>query len=709
MTRVAIVHDYLTQRGGAERVVLAMARAFPDAPVHTSLYEPAGTFPEFADVDVRPLALNRIGALRRDHRRALPLLAAAFSRLRIEADVVLCSSSGWAHGVAASGRKVVYCHNPARWLYQREQYTRSGTPARAVARALARPLRAWDARAARSADRYIVNSSVVRRRVAAAYGLAADVLPPPVGIDPDGPVRAVEGCAPGAFLCVSRLLPYKNVGAVAEAFALLPSERLVIVGTGPEHARLQAAAPPNVSLVGRVGDAELRWLYATCRGLVGASFEDFGLTPLEAGLFGRPAAVLRDGGYLDTVIEGRTGTFFQHPRPGDIADAVERLRRARWDAAAISRHAAQFGEDRFAARLREMVLHGDGSDSEEASAVTGHPPGTVDHGPLHGASHRTRPPADTPAVSVDVVVPTRNRPDRLARCLASLAEARRLSDFSIVVCDSSDESHRAEVERIVRSTPAARVHLHSGRNVAAARNACVRAATADLLVNVDDDVYVEPTAIRDLVEAYLRGRDLRVVAGSVRWGDEWSRPVVMRRIGWGRWALPGERPSFLVGAFFAYPRVMGQAWPWNERIRVSDDRFMGALWRGKGVALEFAPQAKAVHDERHVRYGVDDQESHVYANMFDALVAEPNLARAICYQVLGFMSGAKAFARSPAGARDFVSAWTRGSARFVRDLPRLREMAARPLPSASWESPALSHDRTVPGRSSGRGMVFPNP
>src|SRR5581483_232758 len=103
-------------RGGAERVVLSLAHAFPGAPLYTSLYEPAGTFPAFADLDVRTMRLNRLAMLRRDHRLALPLLAPAFSQLRVEADVTVCSSSGWAHGARTSGRKVVYCHTPARWL-----------------------------------------------------------------------------------------------------------------------------------------------------------------------------------------------------------------------------------------------------------------------------------------------------------------------------------------------------------------------------------------------------------------------------------------------------------------------------------------------------------------------------------------------------------------------------------------------------------------
>ena len=121
---MAIVHDYLTQRGGAERVVLSMHRAFPEAPIYTSLYEPDLTFPEFRDVDVRPSYLNRSRFLRRRHRLSLPLLAHAFSKMEVNEEIVVCSSSGWAHGIHTTGTKLVYCHSPARWLYKRADYFR---------------------------------------------------------------------------------------------------------------------------------------------------------------------------------------------------------------------------------------------------------------------------------------------------------------------------------------------------------------------------------------------------------------------------------------------------------------------------------------------------------------------------------------------------------------------------------------------------------
>ena len=371
--RVAVVHDYLTQRGGAERVVLAMARAFPDAPIHTSLYLPEGTYPEFAGLDVRPMALDRIPGLRRSHRLALPLLAPAFSRTLIDADVVICSSSGWAHGVRTTGRKLVYCHNPARWLYQREQYAPPGGARALAAAALGGPLRRWDGRSAQTADRYVANSSIVRRRIRDVYGIHAEILPPPAGVDRTGAQPPVEGCAPGFVLCVSRLMAYKNVDAVVAAFADLTDERLVVVGEGPEGERLKATAPPNVRFTGRVGDDELRWLYANCRAIVAASYEDFGLTPLEAAGFGRPAAALRWGGFLDTVVDGLTGVFFDRPEAIAIREALARLLGRAWNAPEIERHASRFSEARFADRLRALVreVH----DAPPARSATTHTPG----------------------------------------------------------------------------------------------------------------------------------------------------------------------------------------------------------------------------------------------------------------------------------------------------------------------------------------------
>ena len=368
--RVAIAHDYLTQRGGAERVVLALHRAFPDATIHTTLYDPDGTYPEFRDARVVVSPLNRVAPLRRNHRAALPLLPYAVSRLPVDADVVVASSSGWAHGVPTSGRKLVYCHAPARWLYQAEAYlggAANRSPRGRALAALSGWLRRWDARAAASADRYLANSTVVRDRIAAAYGIAADVVPPPYGIDPAGPQQPVAALADwadartpgpsgrgGYLLVVSRLLPYKNVDVLVEAVRGLP-ERLVVVGAGPLEARLRATAPDNVRIVTGLTDAELRWTYAHARTLLAPSLEDYGLTPLEAAAYGVPSLALRAGGYLDTIDEHVNGTFFAAATPDAVRAAIVGDRRSTWDADAIRGHASRFSEARFHDRIRAEV------------------------------------------------------------------------------------------------------------------------------------------------------------------------------------------------------------------------------------------------------------------------------------------------------------------------------------------------------------------
>jgi glycosyltransferase involved in cell wall biosynthesis len=352
--KTAIVHDYLTQRGGAERVVLAISHTFPEAPIFTSLYEPDSTFPAFGERTIRTPWLNDASVLRRHHRLAMPLLAGAFSRVRVEADVVICSSSGWAHGATVTGRKVVYCHAPARWLYQTGRYL-PGRGARLAFSPLRARLRRWDERAARSADRYLVNSTYTGTLVRSIYGREAELVPPPYTIDTSGTQRAPDGLSHGFVLCVSRLLRYKNVEAVLRAFEQLPGEQVVVAGTGPDEQRLRALAPSNAVLLGRVDDDLLRWLYANCSGLVAASHEDFGLTPLEAAAFGKPAAVLAFGGFLDTVEPGTTGVFFDEPAPDEISAAVRSLLDERWSSQTILDHASRFSEERFAERLRRVA------------------------------------------------------------------------------------------------------------------------------------------------------------------------------------------------------------------------------------------------------------------------------------------------------------------------------------------------------------------
>lgn len=357
--RVAIAHDYLTQRGGAERVVLALARAFPGAPVYTTLYDPGGTYPEFGELDVRPSRLNAVRLLRREHRAALPFLPWAAGSLRIDADVVIASSSGWAHGFPTRGKKLVYCYSPARWLYEPRRYLGDEpNPGVAAALRMMTPgLRRWDRRAAATADRYLAISSVTQDRIRRTYGRDASIVPAPhsVAAGTTGTTSRGRLPEPGYFLVVSRLLPYKNVMPIIQAFSGRPDRRLVVVGAGPEKSDLVAAAPPNVTFLEGLTDAEMATAYTDCAALVAASHEDFGLTPLEAAAYGKPSAVLRWGGFLDTVLEGETGVFFDAPEPVAISAALDLVTATQWEPDRLLRRADEFSESRFIERIRHHV------------------------------------------------------------------------------------------------------------------------------------------------------------------------------------------------------------------------------------------------------------------------------------------------------------------------------------------------------------------
>lgn len=367
--RIAIAHDYLTQRGGAERVVLSLAKAFPEAEIHTLFYEPEQTYPEFREMQIRTSGLNRIGVFRRDPRIALPLLASASSRMRIDADVMIASSSGWAHAFPTTGKKIVYCHSPARWLYLPDDYLGEAgplDPKRIALKALTPYLTRWDQRAARTAEKYLANSSVVRERIQWVYGIDAPTLFPPfspaVAEGEQEPIAELAGWAGadgtegGHYLVVSRLQPYKHVDAVVEAFAEMPDRRLLVIGRGPEKQRLLDMATENVRLVEGLSDAQMRWAYGHATALIAASHEDFGLTPLEAGAHGVPTIALRAGGYLDTVLEGVSGAFFDSPEASTIRSAIERYSHAaQLDAHAIRERAEQFSEVRFHAELRTII------------------------------------------------------------------------------------------------------------------------------------------------------------------------------------------------------------------------------------------------------------------------------------------------------------------------------------------------------------------
>lgn len=341
-----------------------MSRAFPEAPIHTLLYHPSDTYPEFAGKDVRVSALNSLTPLRRNHRAALPFLPLAASSMFVDADVVLTSSSGWAHGFRTNGHKLVHCHSPERYGHEEYAGEVGGSPRQLAIKAMSRYRRQWDNRAAASCDRYLAVSTVVQQRIADVYGIEAGVLAPPVTMSENDPVDPLpdavhwlsEAWADGSgfFLCVARLLPYKNVDAVVRAFAI-NGRPLVVVGSGPELARIERLTTANVLVVADISDARLNWLYRECRAVVAASYEDYGLSPIEAAVWGRPTIALRGGGYLDTVDDGITGIFFDWPTSDAIVDAVARFEALTFEPDKIRWHVEKFGERHYIDCLHAAV------------------------------------------------------------------------------------------------------------------------------------------------------------------------------------------------------------------------------------------------------------------------------------------------------------------------------------------------------------------
>jgi len=347
--KVAIAHDYLVQYGGAERVVEALHEAWPDAPVYTSMYEPDKLPQSFAGMDIRTSFMQRLPKLRRHWKAALALYPAAIESLDMRGyDVVISSSSGWAHGVRADkdAYHVVYCHTPARWLYRTGSYL---AIERAAAAALLPGLRRWDQRSAARPTEYVANSQNVRARIHAAYGRTASVIHPPVGI-----TRFLVDEPEDYYLCVARLMPYKRIDLAIEACRRL-GVRLVVAGDGPARKRLEQLGGGEVEFTGRVPDEEIARLLARCRALIVPAEEDFCITAVEAMAAGRPVIGYAAGGLLETVQPRRTGVLFKRQTTGSLCAAIERLEDMSIHPWQIRAHAARFNVRSFQDEFRALV------------------------------------------------------------------------------------------------------------------------------------------------------------------------------------------------------------------------------------------------------------------------------------------------------------------------------------------------------------------
>jgi glycosyltransferase involved in cell wall biosynthesis len=353
--RVAIIHDYLNQYGGAERVLEALHDLYPDAPVYTSIYDPAAMPAAYRAWDIRTSWMQRLPGWRRAFRAYFLLYPSAFESFDLSGyDLILSSSSAYAKGIvpAARARHICYCHTPMRFAWRTDAYVeREGIAGlgRVVLSILLTYVRLWDVATTPRVDVFVANSREVAGRIRRYYGREATVIAPPVDLLPYCPAPTEA-----FYLAGGRLIPYKRLDLAVRAFSALGLP-LKIFGTGRDRAALEAAAAPNVEFLGYVSEDRRRELFARCRAFIFPGEEDFGITPLEAMAAGRPVIAYAAGGALDSIIDGVTGRFFYDQSAAALAAAVAASRGDSYDMQAIRRHAEGFSRDVFLARMRELI------------------------------------------------------------------------------------------------------------------------------------------------------------------------------------------------------------------------------------------------------------------------------------------------------------------------------------------------------------------
>lgn len=359
---VAIVHDWMIQMRGGEKVLEEISRLYPNAPIFTLFCDRSKLSPELAGRVIFTSLLNRLPAIKQLYRWLLPIFPWMIRQFDLSGfEMVISSSHCVAKGVRVplGARHVCYCHTPMRyaWGFEEEYLGNFPGPVRRLARKILARLRAWDQATNERVDFFLCNSEHVRERIRRFYGREATVVYPPCDVDALG---EAAGPRKDFYLAVSHLVPYKRVDLAVQAFteAGLP---LVVVGTGPLRSRLQAMAGPSVKFAGWVDDGTLKRLYAQARALVFPGVEDFGIVPVEAQAQGCPVIAFAQGGVLESVREydprgGRgSGVFFREQSVDALLQAVEAARRIVWDPRAIREGVKRFSRETFRRGLEERI------------------------------------------------------------------------------------------------------------------------------------------------------------------------------------------------------------------------------------------------------------------------------------------------------------------------------------------------------------------
>lgn len=388
--KVVIAHDYLNQRGGAERVVATLHELYPEAPIYTLFVDHDTLWPALQSANIVPSALQRVPLVMKHFKLFFWLYPFMVRNLVIpDCDVLITSSSAYAKGVkirAKSGHRpthICYCHTPMRfaWDYERYIAKETGHPLlRIAARAAVPFLKWWDVRTARQVDVLIANSSAVASRIASCYGRNAIVVHPAVDVSQadefsDAPMTSENTCDSGQigvsesavtqvahtanheppyYLIVSRLVSYKGLDLAVEV-CTVAHRNLVVIGTGPDRGRLESLAGPTVRFLGWQSDETVSQYMAGCQALLFPGEEDFGMTPIEAHTAGRPVVAYRAGGALDTIQPGVNGVFFEERSVQAFIAALEQTEQTEWDSPRIRATAKRFSKERFEAEMRQIV------------------------------------------------------------------------------------------------------------------------------------------------------------------------------------------------------------------------------------------------------------------------------------------------------------------------------------------------------------------
>lgn len=354
--RLTLVHDFLIQMGGAERVVESVSESFPEAPIYTSATFGDSLFDVFKSRVIHNSWMQMLPGMAKHHKKLFFLYPLAFRALKMkENDLAWISSSSFAKWIPKprGARFVCYCHTPPRYFWNADEYLENeiGNPAlRAFVRMLMPLFRASDKRQSRKIDLFLANSRNVQERIRECYGRDSLVVYPPVDVER----FQCSDHSEDYFLIVSRLVSYKRVDLAVEAFSKA-GRKLVVIGDGPDRARLEKLAGPTVSFLGRASDAAVTEAMMNCRGFVFPGHEDFGITPVEAQACGKPVLAYRAGGALETVMEGVTGVFFDEQNENSFREALEQFDTVEWDPKQIRHNAERFSTERFAERTREIL------------------------------------------------------------------------------------------------------------------------------------------------------------------------------------------------------------------------------------------------------------------------------------------------------------------------------------------------------------------